>query len=396
VLVTLITGYQRDKNDKHEKFPSLLPPVKKLTSGDEKLLVDHCQLRFEHSDQINSQALSALKRSFFALAFKDNCGSLQALAESNAINTIHVEIKDGSGQPLSKSLQYTDESYNLQITSEGIHVIAPEYSGVARALATLVQLVRKAPENFGYYHITHLPIEINDNPRYSFRGLMVDTSRRFYSTEILKEVIEYMALAKFNVFHWHIVDDDSFPMELQSRPTITENGAFSENEVYTKDDIEDIVAFASSWGVRVIPEFDNPGHTRSLGMDPGLQYLTRCFNRDWPYTVSGAYKIKGGPPTGVIDPSYAESYDVVEGILRDMNDYFPDTMVHLGGDEVLSSCFNENPSIQDFMIYAGVSTYDDLVTYFIGQIRDRLTSINPNKQAIYWSNEDTFDLRYKA
>eukprot|EP00349_Pseudokeronopsis_sp_Brazil_P000106 CAMPEP_0202957076 /NCGR_PEP_ID=MMETSP1396-20130829/1506_1 /ASSEMBLY_ACC=CAM_ASM_000872 /TAXON_ID= /ORGANISM="Pseudokeronopsis sp., Strain Brazil" /LENGTH=144 /DNA_ID=CAMNT_0049674379 /DNA_START=586 /DNA_END=1020 /DNA_ORIENTATION=- len=144
-----------------------------------------------------------------------------------------------------------------------------------------------------------------------------------------------MSLAKFNVFHWHLVDDDSFPLELNSRPSITQNGAFSADKVYTNEMISDIVEYATGLGVKVMPEFDNPGHARSIGMDPDLTYMIRCFSKDWPYTLSGAYKMKGGPPTGVIDPYYAESYDVVEGILSDLNDLFPEPMVHLGGDEVI-------------------------------------------------------------
>jgi hexosaminidase len=85
----------------------------------------------------------------------------------------------------------------------------------------------------------------------------------------------------------------------------------------------------------VVPEFDNPGHTRAVGFDEKFNKAIRCFMRDWSNNVPGAYRINGGPPTGVLDPSYNETYELLEGIFTDFNSSFPDNMVHLGGDEVM-------------------------------------------------------------
>lgn len=173
---------------------------------------------------------------------------------------------------------------------------------------------------------------------------MLDTSRHFYSVDRIKELIYTISLAKFNVFHWHLVDDDSFPMTLKSYPTVTQNGAFSKDNVYSLAQMQDIVSYATSLGVRVIPEFDNPGHTRAIGLDPTFNEIVRCFNKDQTATIAGI-KINGGPPTGVLDPSYDKTYDLIKGIFTDMNSIFPDNMVHLGGDEVEKHCFAENPNI---------------------------------------------------
>ena len=113
--------------------------------------------------------------------------------------------------------------------------------------------------------------------------------------------------------------------------------------------MKDIVDYATSLAIRVVPEFDNPGHTRAIGFDPQFKDIIRCFMKDLPSTPAGAYKVNGGPPTGVLDPSYDLTYDLVQGILTDMNNIFPDNMIHLGGDEVMTSCFDENPNVKVFM-----------------------------------------------
>ena len=199
-----------------------------------------------------------------------------------------------------------------------------------------------------------------------------------------------MALAKFNAFHWHIVDDDSFPMEVQAFPNLEVNGAFSEHEVYSKKAMQDLVAHAQTLGIRVIPEFDNPGHTRAVGLDPEFKDVILCFDKEWPNNLPNAFKIYGGPPTGVLDPSKDKTYDLLKGIFETFKEFFPDNMVHLGGDEVFTSCFNENPHIQTFMKSHGLSTYKDLINYHLEKTRTLLKSVNPNFVPLYWSNEATF------
>jgi hexosaminidase len=273
---------------------------------------------------------------------------------------------------------------------------ANDYSGIVRGLSTLIQLIKKASSDSSLYEIAHLPIVINDSPRYPFRGLMLDTARRYFSIDSIKEVIDAMSAAKFNVLHWHLVDDDSFPMVLDSYPDIAANGAFSSDRIYSKAMMADVVSYASKLAIRVIPEFDNPGHVRAVGLDPAFKDIVRCFGKDWANTVPNAYKIIGGPPTGVLDPSYDLTYELLTGILTDMDSIFPDSYVHLGGDEVFTSCFNENPDIINYMNENGIKDYSGLLIFYFAKVRDMLTGINSQKKAIYWSNEDTFYMRYQA
>ncbi len=145
---------------------------------------------------------------------------------------------------------------------------------------------------------------------------MLDTSRRFYSVDMMKKIMDILAAAKFNVFHWHITDDDSFPYTLKNFPNITFNGAFAEDQVYTLEMIKDIVTYAETLALRVVPEFDNPGHVRSIGLDPNFTEIIRCFNTDYGSTIRpDGIRIVGGPPGGVIDPSFDKTYDLMQDLL---------------------------------------------------------------------------------
>lgn len=225
---------------------------------------------------------------------------------------------------------------------------------------------------------------------------MLDTSRRFYSVKMIKQIMDILAAAKFNVFHWHITDDDSFPWDIKSFPEVTRNGAFEKDQVYTQEMIKEIITYAESLALRVVPEFDNPGHVRAVGLDSYFNEIIRCFNTDFGSTIRpDKIRIIGGPPGGVLDPSYNKTYELLNGLLKDMNDTFPDNLVHLGGDEVETSCFDENPNITQFMTQNNITDYHGLVNYHMNKTRHLLGSINPNKRGIYWCDKDTYYQKYR-
>lgn len=208
---------------------------------------------------------------------------------------------------------------------------------------------------------------------------MLDTARRYYSVDFILSLLDAMAVAKFNVFHWHIVDDESFPLELKSFPNLTFNAAYKEDEVYTQAMVRQIVTHAKKLAIRVVPEFDNPGHTRAIGLDPYFNEIIRCFNDfdnyEMPLMPEG-FTINGHPKTSALDPSNPKTYELLQGILTDLNSLFPDNMVHLGGDEVDTTCYDENPYIQTFMAKHNITSYDELVVLHMTKVREQLTAIN--------------------
>lgn len=124
--------------------------------------------------------------------------------------------------------------------------------------------------------MSHLPLSINDSPRYPYRGFMLDTSRHFFSVDGIKTVLDALALSKFNVLHWHIVDDDSFAMDSKSFPNLTFSGAFTKDNRYTRQMMKEVVDYAATLAIRVIPEFDNPGHVRAVSTDPYFNDIILC------------------------------------------------------------------------------------------------------------------------
>lgn len=116
--------------------------------------------------------------------------------------------------------------------------------------------------------MTFLPIKIEDEPAYSYRGLMIDTARHYQPIHLIYETIDALMYNKMSIMHWHIVDEDSFPLKLDSHPEIAEYAAFSPEQIYTTDQVKDIIRYAMVRGVRVIPELDTPGHAASWGKAP--------------------------------------------------------------------------------------------------------------------------------
>tara|TARA_B110000046_G_scaffold183074_1_gene218396 strand:+ start:69 stop:1001 length:933 start_codon:yes stop_codon:yes gene_type:complete len=221
-----------------------------------------------------------------------------------------IEIKDAR----------TDESYNLYVAAPRITISAPTVFGAMYALETLSQLV-KAPRSIA-------GTQIQDRPRFAYRGTMIDTARHFYSLTTLKMHIDAMAYAKLNVLHWHIVDGIAFPYQSIVLPQMSEDGAYTSRHVYSIADIHELVGYAMSRGVRVIPEFDLPGHV-SRGWQ-SLGVLTQCFD-----TTTGRKT-----NFGALNPTINATYDVLRKLMAEVRSSFaPEQYVHVGGDEVPKECW---------------------------------------------------------
>ena len=212
--------------------------------------------------------------------------------------------------------------------------------GAFRALETLMQLATRDHQT-GHIVIENVPLTIKDAPAYVYRGYMLDTSRHFMQPTTIKRQLEAMAMNKMNVFHWHISDAQSFP--LASKATRLGEGAFSSREVYTKDDVLDIVRFARDRGIAIIPEFDMPGHAAAWG--GGYPNLTVC--NGWKHDPANGLDFKFNPrqysgqsPAGQLDISKAETLDVVEALITEMAEWFPGSKYfHLGHDEINTNCY---------------------------------------------------------
>ena len=241
-----------------------------------------------------------------------------------------------------------DESYSLEISPGGAKLDAVTTLGIMRGLQTFLQLVQTTSDGFAAPAIT-----IHDKPRFPWRGLMIDVSRHFIPLDILKRNLDGMAAVKLNVFHWHLSDNQGFRVESKKFPKLTEMG--SDGLFYTQDEVRDLIAYAQDRGIRVVPEFDMPGHSTAwfvgypeLASGPG------------PYQIER----KWGVFDPAMNPAEDRTYKFLDSFIGEMANLFPDQYFHIGGDEVNGKEWDANPNIQMFMHAHGLKTNQDLQAYF--------------------------------
>ena len=253
---------------------------------------------------------------------------------------------DGPGKTIPSVSE--NESYRIDITDRQAVVKAPTVVGAMRGLETLLQLL--SADRNGYF----LPgVLIQDQPRFLWRGLLIDVARHFQTIEVLKRNLDALAAVKMNVFHWHLTEDQGFRVESRKYPKLHQLG--SDGNYYTQEQIKDVIAYARERGIRVVPEFDIPGHSTSwlvgypeLGSAPG------------PYTIER----RPGIFEPALDPTREEVYKFLDGFLSEMAALFPDEYMHIGGDENEGKQWDLNPAIQTFMKDKGIKDNHGLQAYF--------------------------------
>ena len=264
-------------------------------------------------------------------------------AGSPATLTVHADQALEAVEKLGE-----DESYQLSVTDSGAQLTAPTTLGVLRGLATFVQLVTITPQGFAAPAVV-----IKDQPRFPWRGLLIDVSRHFIPIDVLKRNLDGMAAVKMNVLHWHLSDDQGFRAESKVFPKLT--GMGSDGFFYTQAEIRDLIQYAHARGIRVMPEFDMPGHSRSWVIG-------------YPELASGPgpFTLETGDP--IIDPTREETYKFLEKFIAEMAKLFPDAYFHIGGDEVDGKQWDANPKIQEFIRAHGMKNNQDLQAYFNGRL----------------------------
>jgi hexosaminidase len=225
-----------------------------------------------------------------------------------------------------------DESYRLDVAPDGARLKAATVAGALHGLETFAQLVVPGAEGF------QVPaIHIEDRPRFPWRGLMLDASRHWMPVEVVERNLDAMAAVKLNVFHWHLSDDQGFRAESRRFPRLQQLG--SDGNFYTQADLRHVVAYARDRGIRVVPEFDMPGHTNSW-----LVGYPELASVPGPYSIGRTWGIYDG----AMDPTREETYDFLDAFLGEMTQLFPDPYFHIGGDEVNGKQWSQSATIQAF------------------------------------------------
>ena len=271
------------------------------------------------------------------------------LATDKASATLRIQCAT-AGQTIPSIDE--DESYRLEVSESQVQLTAPTVVGAIRGLETLLQLL--AAGRSGYFFPA---VKIQDQPRFRWRGLLIDIGRHYEPPDVLKRNLDAMAAVKLNVFHWHLTEDQGFRVESKKFPKLHQLG--SDGLFYTQDQIREIIQYAQQRGIRVVPEFDIPGHSTSwlvghpeLGSAPG------------PYTIER----RAGIFEPALDPTREDVYKFLDTFLGEMAALFPDAYMHIGGDENEGKQWDRNPSIQAFMKEKGIKDNHALQAYFNGRL----------------------------
>ena len=279
--------------------------------------------------------------------------------------------------------------YRLKVSlDKGIEIEGNDAAGVFYGVQTLIQLL---PTQAGI--LPRLPeVEIEDYPRFEYRGLLLDVVRHFFPVDYIKRYIDFMALHKLNYFHWHLTDDQGWRVEMKCRPELTAIGAYRNGEIeglfpgkyhylpygnyYTHEQIREVVAYAAERHITVIPEIDIPGHCMAV-------------LAVYPHFSTAPDKVEGCAPTwgiynrrnNVLAPS-DEVLKFLTDVFSELCDLFPSSYIHLGGDECAKKWWQESEATQQYMKANGIKDEKALQSHIVHYVQRVIES--KGKKAIGW------------
>ena len=297
----------------------------------------------------------------------------------------HIEENGNAEIEFEEKPGLSDEAYELSVTSSGVYIRASHEKGFFYGVQSLIQLL---PPN---KRIANLPyLEIQDEPRFEWRGLHLDVGRHFFPKEFIMKYIDLMAFYKFNTFHWHLTEDQGWRIEIKKYPKLTEIGSQRKETIleknfdpyvgdgkpyggfYTQEEIKEIVAYAQERQVTIVPEIEMPGHSlAALAAYPELG----C--------AAGPYEV--GTKWGVYDDIYCPSeltFEFLENVLTEVMALFPSKYIHVGGDEAPKTAWKQSKIAQDVIRREGLKDEFELQSYFIQRIEQFLNA--NGRQLIGW------------
>ncbi|KAF2328563.1 beta-N-acetylhexosaminidase [Flavobacterium daemonense] len=290
---------------------------------------------------------------------------------------------------------YEDESYHLDVKQNKITINATSDLGALHGLETLLQLLQNNNSSFYFPNS-----QISDFPRFTWRGLMIDASRHFQPIDVIKRNIDGLAAMKMNVFHWHLVDDQGWRIEMKKHPKLIE--VASDGLYYTQEEIKNIVKYADERGILIVPEIDVPGHGSAILTaypEIGSKVITLTggtSEKNIQGTAIATYGIErnAGIFSPTLDPSNPKTYQILSELFDEVCPLFPGAYFHIGGDENEGKDWDANPKIQEFKKKHNLKTNHELQTYFTMQLAPMLKK--HGKQLMGWEEIMTKDLSKDA
>ena len=366
--------------------PSLLPLPQKLESHDGSFkLGPATRILTDRASQAAAAVLADRLRP--ATDYTLNIGPAQSAAAP--ANTILLTTNQAN-PALAR------EGYELTVAAERVVIRAPTDTGVFYGVQTLLQLL--PPEIFSATSTNiawQIPcVQIEDQPRFPWRGMMLDVSRHFFTKAEIKRWLDLLALHKINTFHWHLVDDQGWRIEIKKYPKLTEVGAWRSGVgfgfahdvttnyapdgryggFYTQDDIREVVAYAQARHITIIPEIEMPGHSvAALSAYPQFSCNGGPYNTD----------IGAGVQAGVYCAGKEETFAFLQDVLTEVMDLFPGPFIHIGGDEVPKDNWHKCTNCQARIQAEGLKDEHELQSYFIRRIEKFINA--HGRRLIGWS-----------
>ena len=269
-----------------------------------------------------------------------------------------------------------DEGYSIKCENRRVFINAKTEAGLFYGLQTLKQLILQTDGKIPY-------VEINDAPRFAYRGFMLDCGRYFYTVDEVKRIVDLMAFHKLNALHWHLTEDQGWRVEIKKYPLLTEKGSQRSHTnfnnkphggYYTQEGIKEIVRYCHDRFIKVIPEYDIPGHSvAAISCYPELSCLDRKME------VATHWGVKHDILCAGKESTYKFVYDVLDELME----LFPDKIIHIGGDEAVKMRWKNCPHCQKVIKDNGLKNEDDLQIFFMGKVNEYLKS--KGYSSVMWS-----------
>ncbi|MBL8959372.1 MAG: family 20 glycosylhydrolase [Gemmatimonadetes bacterium] len=341
---------------------SLLPVPSSVTPGTGRLVLDTA-FRVAITRFSDDRLRRGVERAILRLEERTALEVARTVAAPTASVPLRVVVERAGDRVQSID---EDESYTLEVSPTGATLAAPTVVGALRGLETVLQLITSDAATH------YLPaVSIRDTPRFRWRGLLVDVGRHFMPVEQVKKTLDGMAMVKLNVLHWHLSEDQGFRVESKRFPKLHQLG--SDGEYYTQEQLRNVVAYARDRGIRVVPEFDMPGHSTAWFVGYP-QYASRAG----PISIRRAW----GGADAIFDPTKEATYTFISQFIGEMVRIFPDAYWHIGGDEVEDKHWNRNPRIVRWRRARGMRTNEELQAHFNQRLMRILRAYN--KHMVGW------------
>jgi len=362
IIFIMFCGFRVSCYTEEKPVHSLMPVPSKISFEKGKLRVNS-DFRVVLSGYQEPRLQKTVQRMIQRLTVQTGI-LLNAETEKVVSKTFLEVICQGPGEKIQSLKE--DESYTLDVNSSRASLKAATPVGVLRGIETFLQLLMSDDEGFFFP-----AVQVDDEPRFPWRGLLIDVCRHWMPVEVIKRNLDAMAAVKMNVLHWHLSEDQGFRVECKSWPKLHEVG--SDGYYYTQEQIKEVIDYARDRGIRVVPEFDMPGHTTSW-----LVGYPELASAPGPYQIERHW----GVFDPCMDPTREEVYSFLDAFFAEMTELFPDECFHIGGDEVSGRDWNSNQDIVAFKRTRSMKDNHDLQAYFNKKIQAILSKCG--KKMVGW------------